>query len=77
MRKLTYTLLLGTALFTLAGCDDVLEDFDLDVAVYGRPGYSTYGPGGYYKETVVEEYWYEETYYEDSYYDDGWSFWPW
>lgn len=77
MRKLTCTLLLGAALFTLAGCDDVLEDLDLDVTVYGRPGYSGYAPGGYYEETVVEEYWYEDTYYEDSYYDDGWSFWPW
>ncbi len=77
MKKLTCVLLLGAALLAQTGCDDVLEDFDLDFGYYGSPGHDWSGPGGYYEETYIEEeYWYEETYYEDSWYDD-WSFWPW
>jgi hypothetical protein len=83
MRAMTCALLLGALLLTQAGCDDVLEDLDLDLGFYGSSGYcGGCGPPGYYEETYVEEYWYEETYYEDTWYGDswffdGWSFWPW
>jgi len=77
MKTLTCTLLLAAALFAQTGCDDLLEDFDLDVGFYSDPGYYWSEPGGYYEETYVEEYWYEDTYYEDSWYVDDWYFWPW
>ena len=78
MRRLTYILLIGAALLTQTGCDDVLEDFSLDLGLWGDPGYCWSGPsGGYCEDTYYEEYWYEETYYEDWSYDEGWYLWPW
>jgi hypothetical protein len=69
MKKLMCMLLLGAALLTQAGCDD-LED--LEFALYGSPGCYSCGSSGYYEDTYVEEYWYEETYYEDTWYEDSW-----
>jgi hypothetical protein len=78
MKRLGCLMLLGAALLVPTGCDDVLEDFALDLGYYASPGYYSPGPGGYYEETYVEEeYWYEETYYEDTWYVDDWGFWPW
>ncbi len=76
MKKLSCILLLGAALFAQTGCDDMLEDFDLDFVVYADPGRGRYCPDEYYQDVYVEEYWYEETYYEESWYDD-WYFLPW
>jgi len=63
MRKLPLILMLTALAFTQLGCDDLLEDFDLEIDFYGAPG-------GYYQEPYADEYWYETTYYEDTYYED-------
>ena len=83
MKRLSCLLLLAAALVAQSGCDDVLEDFNLDFGFCGRPGYSGYcWSGPCYEESYVEEHWYEETRYEDSWYEDSWYgddwyFWPW
>jgi hypothetical protein len=82
MKKALGTAILGIALMTLVGCDEVEYfgyDFGFGFPIFGgsfyEPVYYTYDEY-YYDDYYYEDVYYEDVYYEDTYYYDDWYFFP-